>query len=65
MTAAGLLLAILVEWVAVQKFKRWAYAERMPTVPGLGTGLVPIAQMVILPPMIFRIVTLLGRRKAL
>jgi hypothetical protein len=65
MIAAGLLLAILVEWVAVQKLKRWAYAERMPTVPGLGTGLVPIAQMVILPPMIFRIVTLLGRRKAL
>jgi hypothetical protein len=65
MIAAGLLLAILVEWVAVQKLERWAYAERMPTVPGLGTGLVPIAQMVILPPMIFRIVTLLGRRKAL
>jgi hypothetical protein len=47
------------------EIKAVAYAERMPTVPGLGTGLVPIAQMVILPPMIFRIVTLLGRRKAL
>ena len=65
MVAAGLLLALLVEWVAVQKLGRWAYAERMPTVPRLGIGLVPIAQMLILPPMIFRIATLLGRRKAL
>ena len=63
MIAAGLLLAVLVEWVAVHKLERWAYAERMPTVPGLGLGLVPIAQMLILPPIIFRIATFIGSRK--
>lgn len=63
MIAAGLLLAVVVEWVPVHKFERWAYAERMPTLPGLGIGLVPIAQMLILPPMIFRIATFIGSRK--
>jgi hypothetical protein len=63
MIAAGLLLAILVEWVAVHELERWAYAERMPSLPGLGIGLVPIAQMLILPPMIFRIGTSIGSRK--
>jgi hypothetical protein len=63
MIAAGLLLAVLVEWVAVHKLERWAYGERMPKVPGLGVGLVPIAQMLILPPMIFRIATFIGSRK--
>jgi hypothetical protein len=63
MIAAGLLLAVLVEWMAVHKLERWAYAERMPKLPGLGVGLVPIAQMLILPPIIFRIVTFIGSRK--
>jgi hypothetical protein len=63
MMTAGLLLAVLVEWVAVHRPGRWAYAERMPTIPGLGIGLVPIAQMLILPPMIFRIAAVIGSRK--
>lgn len=63
MIAAGLLLAVLVEWVAVHKLERWVYAERMPTLPGLGIGVVPIAQMLILPPVIFRIAAIIGLRK--
>jgi hypothetical protein len=62
MLTAGLVLAMLVEWVAVHRLGRWAYAERMPMVPGLGIGLVPIAQMIILPPIIFRMAAVIGSR---
>ena len=63
MITTGLVLAVLVELVAVHKLGRWAYAARMPMVPGLGIGLVPIAQMLILPPLIFRIATVIEARK--
>ena len=63
MITSGLVLAVLVEWVAVHGLGRWVYAEKMPTVPGLGIGLVPIAQMLILPPLIFRIATVIQARK--
>ena len=52
---AALVLAVLVEWVAVHILNRWAYTENMPKLPGLDIGLVPIAKMVVLPPLIFRI----------
>jgi hypothetical protein len=55
---AGLTLAVLVEWMAVRILGRWAYTERMPVVPSLGVGIVPIAQMLILPPLIFRIASM-------
>ena len=54
MLTAGLVLAVLVEWVAVHTLGRWAYTGRMPVVPGIGIGIVPIVQMIILPPVIFR-----------
>lgn len=59
MLTAGLILAILVEWVAVYSLERWKYTEIMPTLPGLDIGLVPIAQMLVLPPLIFRTAALL------
>jgi hypothetical protein len=63
MITTGLVLAVLVELVAVHGLGRWVYAEEMPTVPGLGIGLVPIAQMLILPPLIFRIATVRSEEK--
>jgi len=60
---AGFLLAVLVEWVAVYVLNRWEYTKNMPKVPGLGIGLVPIAQMLFLPPLIFRIVAVFGSAK--
>ena len=56
MLIAGLLIAISVELVAVRAFGRWRYTTRMPLLPGLGVGLAPIAQMLVLPPIIFRVV---------
>jgi hypothetical protein len=63
MVTVGLVMAVLIEWLGVHVLKRWEYTEKMPTVPGLGIGLVPIAQMLFLPPLIFRIVAVFGSGK--
>jgi len=62
MLTAGLVLAILVEWVAVHILGRWQYTDRMPTLLREGIGLVPIAQMIMLPPLVFRAVAHFGSR---
>jgi hypothetical protein len=54
MLASGLGIGLGVELVAVHLLNRWAYAPGMPLIPGLGVGLVPVAQMLLLPPLIFR-----------
>ncbi len=56
MLIAGLAIAISVELVAVHALGRWAYTARMPIVLGLGVGVAPVAQMLVLPPIIFRVV---------
>jgi len=53
--AAGLAIAVAVEWLGLHVLRRWSYTPRMPLVPGLEVGLVPVAQMVILPPLVFLI----------
>ena len=57
MLVVGLLVAVGVEWVAVHMINRWTYTAQMPRIPGLEIGLVPIAQMLIQPPLIFRFVS--------
>jgi hypothetical protein len=56
MSAAGLAIGVSIEWVAVRLAERWAYTARVPLVPGLGVGLVPILQRLVLPPLSFRVV---------
>lgn len=65
MITAGLVLAVAVEWVAINILGRWAYTEGMPIAPGVGIGIVPIAQMLILPPLVFRIAAVIGAKKKL
>ena len=60
MLTAGLVLAMIVEWVGVQSLGRWQYTENMPTLPWLHIGLIPIAQMLLLPPLVFRLAAVLG-----
>lgn len=55
MLVAGLLIGVGIEWVAINKLGRWAYTVHMPLLPGLDVGLVPTLQMLLLPPVIFRI----------
>ncbi len=55
MLVAGLCIGIGVEWVAVHILSRWTYTANMPIFPKLNVGLVPLLQMLLLPPLIFRI----------
>jgi hypothetical protein len=50
--AAGLVLAVIVEWWSLRT-GRWAYNPRMVVVPGTRLGVVPLAQMVLVPPVTF------------
>lgn len=58
MLLTGLVIAVGIEWLAVFIANWWAYTARMPLVPALNVGLVPVAQMLVLPPLIFRITTI-------
>ncbi len=60
MLVTGLVIATGIELVAVYVMRLWEYAKQMPLVPGLGAGLAPIAQMLLLPPLIFHIVARLA-----
>jgi hypothetical protein len=62
MLLVGLVLGVTVEWMAVHVLQRWAYTARMPRVPGLDVGLVPVVQMLVLPPLICRLVAVWSRR---
>lgn len=48
----GAAVAVVIEWRALG-LERWAYGSRMPVIPGLNVGIVPILQMVLLPAVIF------------
>ena len=56
MLGSGLTIAIAVEWIAVHVLQRWTYLPAMPQLPVIDIGIVPIVQMLVLPPLIFRIV---------
>lgn len=50
MAGVGLTLALFVEWNALLRTGAWAYNKEMPILPLVGVGLLPIFQMLILPP---------------
>lgn len=54
MATVGVAIAVLIERHALAT-GRWAYTERMPLVPVAHVGLVPVLQMVIVPPIVFRV----------
>jgi hypothetical protein len=61
MLASGLVIGVVVEWASVHVMGRWTYAPRMPIIPIFDIGLAPIAQMLALPPIIFRTVAVSHR----
>jgi hypothetical protein len=63
MLVTGVIVAVVIEWVAVHAIHRWTYTTRMPLIPGTDIGLVPILQMLILPPAVFYIVAAWATRK--
>ncbi len=48
----GVVITIVFEELATGPLDRWQYAEIMPTLPVIGTGLFPILQWVVIPPLI-------------
>jgi len=59
--AAALLIGvgytIYSEWLNTGSLASWAYSGLMPVVPGLGTGLSPILQWLVVPTAALRIAT--------
>ena len=47
--AVGIAITIAFEWLAIEVWGRWAYSAAMPTVPLLGTGILPLLQWIVLP----------------
>lgn len=56
MLASGVAISVGVEWTTVYGMHWWTYSDRMPLVPGLRIGAAPLAQMLVLPPVIFSLV---------
>ena len=56
--AVGLALTVAAEFYATEVAGRWSYADAMPTLPVLGTGLTPLLQWIVVP----LLVVSLGRR---
>ena len=54
-TGLGLGYTIVSEWVNVDLRSAWGYAETMPRLPWIGTGLVPVLQWLILPTVTARV----------
>jgi hypothetical protein len=50
-TIIGVAYTIYSEFVNTAVRGLWAYADLMPVVPGLGTGLAPLAQWLVVPPL--------------
>lgn len=48
----GVAITIVFEWLATEVLDRWQYAPGMPTLPLLGTGLTPLFQWILLPPLV-------------
>ena len=50
-TVFGLAYTIYSEWVNVYVREAWAYTRLMPTLPPLNSGLTPVLQWLLLPPL--------------
>ena len=50
--AVGLIITIALEYWATQIGARWEYAEAMPRLALLGTGLAPLLQWLLIPPVV-------------
>lgn len=60
MLVAGLTFSLVVEFIAVRVLGGWTYTKLMPLL--FGVGLAPVAQMLMLPPLIFRVVSMWRQR---
>lgn len=57
----GVMYTIFSEWTNTQVTMSWQYAESMPRVPPLGSGIMPLLQWLIVPPLAYGLAWALGR----
>ena len=50
MAMCGITVAVVIERRALSS-GRWVYADAMPLVPALNVGVVPVLQIVVVPPL--------------
>lgn len=52
--AVGVAITAIIEWLATRGHwvQSWVYSSSMPIVPGVGVGLSPLLQWVVLPPLV-------------
>jgi len=50
--AVGVLATIFFEALATRALDKWQYGDAMPTLPIVGTGITPLAQWLIVPPLV-------------
>lgn len=48
----GVAVTVFIEALATGPLDRWQYAEAMPVIPIIGTGLAPLLQWLLLPPLV-------------
>lgn len=46
---SGLVMTVVIEFLSTEILDRWTYAEAMPRLPLVGTGLGPFGQWVVVP----------------
>ncbi len=63
MLSTGFLLVLFVEWLGLHVLGRWHYTDCMPLLRVFGVDILPIAQMLVLPPLIFRIVAVASAKR--
>lgn len=61
--ALGVAYAVYSEWVNVVVRHAWAYSSLMPVLPPLGTGLSPLLQWMVIPPLAFLAVSRIASRR--
>lgn len=61
--AIGVGVTVYLEWLNVEIRRAWTYAEAMPRLPPLGTGLAPVLQWMLLPPVALLVARRRGGRQ--
>jgi len=61
MPVTGLVMIIPLEWIMIYGVEWWSYTAQMPLIPGVAVGVSPVAQMLLLPPLILRVVAMWHR----
>ena len=57
----GVAYAVFSEWLNVHVRGGWAYTPAMPILPPLGTGLTPLLQWIVIPPLALGVASERGR----